>query len=150
MKGNVTDLAFAALPLIYLATAATAPLLRRGAGWRLTQTGSALALAVAITLPWLALPVSGLFAATPMNLTVTVLVAFICAHRCEFLNPLPRRRCRPGPLSALAAADPRLRGDRGDDQPSWRADCGLGWHQPEPASAADVLPRAEASRARRA
>ncbi len=77
MKGNVTDLAFAALPLIYLATAATAPLLRRGAGWRLTHAGSALALALAIALPWLARPVSGLFAATPMNFTVTVLVSFI-------------------------------------------------------------------------
>jgi NAD(P)H-quinone oxidoreductase subunit 5 len=77
MTGNLTDLAFIALPMIYLASAATAPLLPAAAGWRAVQAGSALALLVALALPWMAAPVSGLFAQAPMNTIMAVLVAFI-------------------------------------------------------------------------
>ena len=77
MQGNWTDLAFFALPLTYLVAAAAAPAMAARGGWRLAQGASALALAVAVSLPWLATPVSGLFAASPTNLTVAVLVAFI-------------------------------------------------------------------------
>jgi len=77
MTGNWTDIAFIALPLAYLASAATAPLLSSAAGWKLTQAGSTLALAIALGLPWLADPVSRFFAAEPTNLTMAILVAFI-------------------------------------------------------------------------
>jgi NAD(P)H-quinone oxidoreductase subunit 5 len=77
MSGNLTDLVFLALPLAYLLTAATAPLARGSLGWGLTQAGSALALAIAVALPWLPGPASGLFAHTPMHFTVAVLVSFI-------------------------------------------------------------------------
>ena len=77
MTGNLTDLAFIALPLIYLVTAAAAPLLPATAGWRLTQAGSFLVLALAASLAWLPAPTSGFFDASPMHVTMTVLVAFI-------------------------------------------------------------------------
>lgn len=77
MTGNLTDLAFVALPIIYAASAATAPLLPATAGWRVVQAGSALALLVALSLPWMAAPVSGLFAQAPTNTIMAVLVAFI-------------------------------------------------------------------------
>ena len=77
MQGNWTDLAYLALPLAYLLSAAVAPALKPAAGWRLTQAGSLLALLLALSLPWLAAPVSGLFTAAPMNFTVATLVAFI-------------------------------------------------------------------------
>ncbi|MEE4277745.1 MAG: NADH-quinone oxidoreductase subunit L [Halieaceae bacterium] len=77
MTGNWTDIVFIALPLAYFASAATAPLLAPAAGWRTVQTGGAAALLLALLLPWLDSPASGFFAASPMNLTMTVLVSFI-------------------------------------------------------------------------
>jgi len=77
MTGNWTDLAFIALPLAYLASAATAPLLPARSGWKLTQAGGVLALAIALALPWLPDPASQFFSASPMNMTMAILVSFI-------------------------------------------------------------------------
>ncbi len=77
MNGNWTDIAFIALPLIYLLSAATAPLLSNTAGWRLLQVHGLLALLLALALPLLEAPVSGFFASEGLNATMTILVAFI-------------------------------------------------------------------------
>jgi NAD(P)H-quinone oxidoreductase subunit 5 len=77
MIGNWTDIAFFFIPIAYLCTAAAAPSLAAASGWRLVQTGSAIALLLICTLPFLPDPASGWFLNDPMHLVVQGLVAFI-------------------------------------------------------------------------
>jgi NAD(P)H-quinone oxidoreductase subunit 5 len=77
MNGNWTDLLLLLIPLTFLVTAATAPLLSPRNGWRFIQVGDAVSLAMIISLPLLAAPVSGWFLSDPLHLIVQGLVTFI-------------------------------------------------------------------------
>lgn len=77
MTGNWTDLLFIAIPLAYALSAAIAPSLTPRAGWKLVQAGGVFVIAAAAALPFMADPVSGLFANHAMQQIILGLVAFI-------------------------------------------------------------------------
>lgn len=81
MNGNWTDLVYLGIPVAYLLSAAIAPLLSSAVsptvGWRVTQFGGGLVVALSLTLPFLADPISGFFAMGAMHKVVLPLVAMI-------------------------------------------------------------------------
>ena len=77
MNGNCSDLILLCLPLLFVASAATAPALQPRRGWQLIQWGNSLALGLSLSLPLLAAPLSRWFLNDPLQLIVQGLVAFI-------------------------------------------------------------------------